>query len=125
MGRPRLDGLDSTHEEPGCLRFDVYQNIHTPDQLHLYEVSVNKMAFEYHAKTPHIAKWREAVKDVYAGEPTGSRHGPNVWPPDNRGWSSKRFFVVVALSQRAIRRRSPTRSGPSTARESSLNSWAC
>jgi autoinducer 2-degrading protein len=44
----RLDGLGSTHEEPGCLRFDVYQNIHKPNELYLYEVYVNKAAFEYH-----------------------------------------------------------------------------
>jgi len=49
---------------------------------------VNKAAFEYHTKTPHIAKWRETVKDWYAGERTGGRRGRNVWPPDNWGWSS-------------------------------------
>jgi (4S)-4-hydroxy-5-phosphonooxypentane-2,3-dione isomerase len=84
----RLDGLGSTHEEPGCLRFDVYQNIHKPDELYLYEVYVNKTAFEYHTRTPHIAKWRESVKDWYAGERIGGRRGRNVWPPDNWGWSS-------------------------------------
>jgi autoinducer 2-degrading protein len=84
----RLDGLGSTHEEPGCLRFDVYQNIHKPDELYLFEVYVNKTAFEYHTRTPHIAKWRESVKDWYAGERTGGRRGRNVWPPDNWGWCS-------------------------------------
>ncbi|MEX0761045.1 MAG: putative quinol monooxygenase [Dehalococcoidia bacterium] len=84
----KLDGIGSTHEEPGCLRFDVYQNIEKPDELYLYEVYVNQPAFEYHTKTPHIAKWRETVKDWYAGERTGSRRGRNVWPPDNWGWSS-------------------------------------
>jgi (4S)-4-hydroxy-5-phosphonooxypentane-2,3-dione isomerase len=34
----RLDGLGSSHEEPSCLRFDVYQNIHKPDALYLFEV---------------------------------------------------------------------------------------
>lgn len=84
----RLDGLGSTRQEPGCLRFDVYQNINQPDQLYLYEVYVNKAAFEYHTKTPHIAKWRDTVKDWYAGERTGGRRGRNVWPPDNWGWRS-------------------------------------
>src|SRR6266480_1890833 len=49
-----LDGLGSTGEEPGCLRFDVYQNIHKPSELYLYEVYVNKAAFEYHTRTQHI-----------------------------------------------------------------------
>jgi len=84
----RLDGLGSTHEEPGCLRFDVYQNIQKPDELYLYEVYVNKATFEYHTRTPHIAKWRDTVKDWYAGERTGGRRGRNVWPPDNWGWRS-------------------------------------
>jgi hypothetical protein len=51
-------------------------------------VYVNKAAFEYHTKTPHIAKWRQTVQDWYAGERTGGRRGRNVWPPDNWGWSS-------------------------------------
>ena len=83
-----LDGLGSTSQEPGCLRFDVYQNINKPSELYLYEVYVNKTAFEYHTKTPHIATWRETVKDWYAGERTGGRRGRNIWPPDNWGWSS-------------------------------------
>ncbi len=83
-----LDGLGSTGQEPGCLRFDVYQNINKPDELYLYEVYVNKTAFEYHTKTPHIAQWRDTVQDWFAGERVGARRGRNVWPPDNWGWSS-------------------------------------
>lgn len=85
-----LDGIGSTNEEPGCMRFDVYQNIHNSSELYLYEVYVNKAAFEYHTKTPHIAKWRETVRDWYAGERTAGRRGRNVWPPDNWGWKSGR-----------------------------------
>jgi (4S)-4-hydroxy-5-phosphonooxypentane-2,3-dione isomerase len=83
-----LNGQGSTREEPGCLRFDVYQNIHTPNELYLYEVYVNKAAFEYHTKTPHIATWGETVQDWYASECTEGRRGHNIWPPDNWGWSS-------------------------------------
>ena len=31
-----LDGVGSTHEEPGCLRFDVYQNVKDPTEIYLY-----------------------------------------------------------------------------------------
>lgn len=86
----KLDGIGSTHEEPGCLRFDVYWNVDKPSELYLYEVYVNKAAFEYHTKTPHIAKWRETVKDWFAGERTGARRGRNIWPPDNWNWRSGR-----------------------------------
>ncbi len=83
-----LDGQGSTREEPGCLRFDVYQNINKPNELYLYEVYVNKAAFEYHTRTPHLATWRDTVKDWFAGERSGARRGRNVWPPDNWHWSS-------------------------------------
>ncbi len=85
-----LDGIGSTHEEPGCLRFDVYQNVNEPEELYLYEVYVNPDAFEYHKDTPHIRKWVETVKDWYGEDRGGGRVGRNIWPPDNWGWSSGR-----------------------------------
>jgi quinol monooxygenase YgiN len=83
-----LDALGSCHMEPGCLRFDLYQNIENPSELWLYEVYANEDAFTYHTKTPHIAKWRDTVADWYDGDRPPSVRGTNVWPPDNWGWSS-------------------------------------
>jgi autoinducer 2-degrading protein len=85
-----LDGIGSTHEEPGCLRFDVYQNVNDPTELYLYEVYANAAAFDYHRGTPHITKWRETVKDWYdtSRQGSGRRVGRNIWPPDNWSWSS-------------------------------------
>ena len=91
-----LDGIGSTHEEPGCLRFDVYQNIEDPTELYLYEVYVNSAAFDYHVATPHIKQWRDTVADWYDEERRdasmagnmGARRGRNVWPADNWNWSS-------------------------------------
>lgn len=85
-----LDGIGSTHEEPGCMRFDVYQNINDPTELYLYEVYANKDAFDYHVGTPHIKKWRDTVADWYdeSRKGQGARRGRNVWPPDNWNWSS-------------------------------------
>ncbi len=84
-----LDGVGSTHEEPGCLRFDVYQNVKDPTEIYLYEVYVNSDAFEYHKGTPHIKQWVETVKDMYdTSRDGGARVGRNVWPPDNWAWSS-------------------------------------
>jgi (4S)-4-hydroxy-5-phosphonooxypentane-2,3-dione isomerase len=82
------DCVGSTREEPSCLRFDMYQDIKDPSNLFFYEVYSNGPAFDYHAKTPHIAKWRDTVKDWYARERTGVVRGHNVWPPDNWNWSS-------------------------------------
>ena len=83
-----LDGLGSVHNEPGCLRFDVYQSNDDPSELWLYEVYVNQPAFQYHTTTPHIKKWAETVRDWYAGERPPGVRGRNIWPPDNWGWSS-------------------------------------
>ncbi|GIT59631.1 MAG: hypothetical protein Ct9H300mP19_15790 [Dehalococcoidia bacterium] len=84
-----LDGVGSTHEEPGCLRFDVYQNVKDPTEIYLYEVYANPDAFEYHKGTPHIKQWVETVKDMYdTSRDGGGRVGRNVWPPDNWAWSS-------------------------------------
>jgi autoinducer 2-degrading protein len=82
------DCVGSTREEPGCLRFDMYQDVKTPSDLFFYEVYANPAAFDYHAKTPHIAKWRDTVKDWYARERTGVVRGKNIWPADNWNWSS-------------------------------------
>ena len=82
------DAIGSTREEPGCLRFDVYQNEDNPAELYLYEVYVNQAAFDYHTETPHIEEWRNTVADWYSGERVGGRRGANIWPPDNWNWSS-------------------------------------
>lgn len=82
------DCVGSTREEPGCLRFDMYQDMKNPSDLFFYEVYANSAAFDYHAKTPHIQKWRDTVKDWYARERTGVVRGKNIWPADNWNWSS-------------------------------------
>ena len=89
----RLDAIGSINEEPGCLRFDIYQNRENPTELYLYEVYVNKDAFDYHTRTPHIQQWVETVKDWYApgfspGDSPDIFRGPNLWPLDNWHWSS-------------------------------------
>ena len=84
----KLDGIGSTWNEPGCLRFDVYQNIDQPAELWLYEVYANPEAFQYHTTTPHIEKWRDTVNDWYAGERPPGVRGRNIWPPDNWNWGS-------------------------------------
>ena len=86
----KLDGVGSTQLEPGCLRFDVYQDVKDPSKLWLYEVYVNPEAFTFHTTTPHIAKWRDTVADWYDGERAPAIRGKNVWPSDQWNWSSGR-----------------------------------
>ena len=83
-----LDAIGSVQYEPGCLRFDLYQNIENPSELWLYEVYVNPDAFDYHRETPHIKLWAETVKDWYDGDRPPAIRGKNIWPPDNWNWST-------------------------------------
>ena len=84
----KLDGVGSTNLEPGCLRFDVYQDTSDPTKLWLYEVYVNPEAFQFHTTTPHIAKWRDTVADWYDGDRPAGIQGKNIWPPDQWNWSA-------------------------------------
>ncbi len=87
----RLDATGAVNEEPGCLRFDLFQNKEDPTELHLYEAYVNKDAFDYHKRTPHLQAWVETVGDWYAPgfslpESPDLIKGANIWPPDNWNW---------------------------------------
>ena len=88
-----LDAIASVNEEPGCLRFDIFQNKENPAELYLYEVYVNELAFDYHVATPHFEQWFETTKGWYApgfsvDESEDVVNGSNVWPPDNWQWGS-------------------------------------
>ena len=75
------DGQGSTQNEPGCLRFDVYNDQSDPNKFVFVEVYKDEAAFQAHTKTPHFAAWREATKDLMEGAPTAMRC-TNVFPAD-------------------------------------------
>lgn len=53
----------SLRDEPGCLAFDVHQDIETPTRFYLYEIYVDEDAFRIdHRGAPHYARWQEAAK---------------------------------------------------------------
>jgi (4S)-4-hydroxy-5-phosphonooxypentane-2,3-dione isomerase len=53
----------SLRDEPGCLAFDVHQDIETQTRFYLYEIYVDEDAFRIvHRGTPHYARWQEAAK---------------------------------------------------------------
>ena len=53
----------SVTEEPGCGRFDVYQDRSDPALFLLVESYADKAAFEVHRTSPHYLAFREDVKD--------------------------------------------------------------
>jgi autoinducer 2-degrading protein len=53
----------SLRDEPGCLAFDVHQDIETPTRFYRYEIYVDEDAFRIdHRSAPHYAHWQEAAK---------------------------------------------------------------
>ena len=85
----KLDAVGSVNEEQGCLRFDVFQDIKTPNHIFLYEVYTNLSAFEYHVTTPHFKKWSDAAAEMFVSEKENIViKGKNIFPPDNWNWSS-------------------------------------
>lgn len=47
--------------EPGCLYFDVCEQVADRTRILLYEVYRDEDAYEDHRRTPHFAEWRIAA----------------------------------------------------------------
>ena len=76
------DARGSVQNEPGCFRFDVFQDQKDPNTVCFYEVYKDEAAFEAHRQMPHYAKWREGFKDEWLAAETQIIHGASVYPPD-------------------------------------------
>ena len=48
-------------DEPGCLRFDVVQDLADPHHFIFYELYADEGAVAAHRAAPHFARWREAA----------------------------------------------------------------
>ena len=88
IAESRIEALRAIHEEPGCLRFDIYQTSEDPSLLWFYEVYTDEEAFRRRTDAPQARQWAETVKDWYDGEVPPSYRGPNIWPPSYWEWSS-------------------------------------
>jgi quinol monooxygenase YgiN len=51
-------------DEPGCLSFDVTEDVAEPNHFVLHEAYRDQAAIEHHRTTPHFANWREAAARV-------------------------------------------------------------
>ena len=49
-----------------------------PTKFWLYEVYQNRAAFDHHLTTPHLHRWREAIKDLLT-EPLQGSIGQSVF----------------------------------------------
>jgi quinol monooxygenase YgiN len=51
----------SFRDEPGCLYFDVCQDVTDDHHFLFYELYADEGAVEAHRSAPHFARWREAA----------------------------------------------------------------
>ena len=77
------DARDSVKKEPGCLRFDVIQDVSHMDRIWLYEVYKDEASFQAHLQTPHLKKLMGIMSKARDQGPAGAGRGSyNIWPTD-------------------------------------------
>lgn len=54
--------IEETRKEEGCIAYDLFESTTEPDCLVFVERWETREALSRHARTPHIAAWREAGK---------------------------------------------------------------
>ena len=73
-------------QEPGNLRFDVFQNADDPHSFVLVEVYEDAAAAARHKETPHYLAWRDAVADLMASPRVAERF-ETLFPISYTAWS--------------------------------------
>lgn len=79
-----VDALGSEQDEPGCLRFNVLQDLQDENVYYFYEVYKDEAALEAHRTMPHYQTWR-AVADALDGPTEAVRTQP-VFPAQREYW---------------------------------------
>ena len=77
-----LHAKGANENEPGCLRFDVVQDLQDPNTLHLYEVYKDEAAFTDHQNAPHYKRFSEVAGEWRDG-PSVLNVGSNIYPIDD------------------------------------------
>ena len=88
IAESRTEALRAIHDQPGCLRFDIYQTVDEPSLLWFYEVYTDREAFQRRSTAPGARRWAEKVKDWFSDEVPPAYRGPNIWPPSYWEWGS-------------------------------------
>src|SRR5262245_19259679 len=79
-----VDAIGSNQDEPGCMRFDVLQDVNDENLYYFYEVYEDQAAIEHHRTMPHYAVWRAVVPDAVDGA-VEVVNTTSVFPRDNFG----------------------------------------
>jgi len=75
---------EASRQEPGVVRFDVFQQLDDPTRIMLSEVYREPAGHAAHRETAHFAKWRDTCTDMMAEPRIGTKYS-NVSPGDD-GW---------------------------------------
>jgi quinol monooxygenase YgiN len=62
--------VERTRAEPGCERYDLYEERDAGGALHLFERYRDQAALEAHRQTDHYVEYRRRIVDML-GEPIG------------------------------------------------------
>ncbi len=61
MAAMKTQAHNSLTREEGCLQFDVCRDQDAPERIFLYEVYIDRAAFEVHLKSPHFLDFDKTV----------------------------------------------------------------
>ncbi len=76
------DARGSSHDEPGCLRFDVLVDEKDPNLIYFYEVYKDQAAFQAHQQTPHFFQYRDTIKPEWYVVPVQAVRSWSAYPAD-------------------------------------------
>ena len=62
------DAVHSERDEPGCLRFDVLNDLEDPNKFFFYEVYEDEAARLAHRETPHCKEFFAALPNLANGD---------------------------------------------------------
>lgn len=54
--------LEPSRKEPGCIAYELWQDLHHPRSFIMYERFKNKIALDHHIQMPYIKRFME---DIY------------------------------------------------------------
>ena len=77
----------SVRSEPGCVPFDVFQDVIDENLYHLYEVYTDEAAFEAHLATPHAKRAMEGSRDFAQGSFDVTRAN-SVFPSGHKAYET-------------------------------------
>ena len=88
LGTIRETAFRSVSDEPGCVRFDVFQDLADENRYILYEVYTDEEAFKEHLATSHAQSAMACSRD-WAEKGFEVIRGTSVYPTEQRYFATR------------------------------------